>query len=329
MKVKALYVKDYMELEHGVMELNDELKADEVLVKTKACGICTWDSTLYQGVNIPGPYPFTLGHEGVGVVEKVGSLVTDFKPGDNVFTGRGGSGTDQFAEYYINKDKGLWKLPDGDIDNWASVVYEPTCCVVNALNAIDIQMGDHVVLVAAGYMGLQTIMGLANASQAGEITVFEPNSDRIELAKKYLGSDTVYNPLSDEGKAVIKAIQDKGGADVVIEFGGNAATFALSDSLTKAAGKLAIAGFHRDNVEFYGPKWHLGGLTVYNVAPDINKYFMLEIPSRTFTMIQKGVYKPAELVTHVADFEDLAKVKEIFDRSVDKKDDYMKGVVLF
>lgn len=323
MKSEALFIKDYMELELGILDLKDELEADEVLVKTMACGVCAWDSSLYQGVNTPGPYPFPIGHEGVGVVEKVGSLVKNVKPGDKVFTARGG--TDQFSEYFINKYDGLCKLPDETTD-WASVVYEPTCCVVNLLNIPNIQMGDHVVLVGAGYMGLQALMGLVNSSQAGEITVFELRDDRIKMAKDYI--NTVYDPESDEGKSVINDIVKKGGADVVIEFGASTSAFELADSLTKKAGKLVIASFHRGIMEFNGPKWHLGGLTVYNLAPDSNPHYEEVIP-RTNKLIEKGVYDPAKLITHVAHYKDLEEVKRIFDRSVDKKDNYMKGIILF
>lgn len=322
MKCKALYVKNFKELEIGEVELKDELEANEVLVKTKACGVCAWDSSLFQGVNAPS-YPFTLGHEGAGIVEKVGSMVKDFKPGDKVFSAR--SGGDQFCEYFINKDFGLHKVPD-DTEDWASVVYEPTTCVVNLLNISNIQMGDHVVLVGAGYMGLQTLMGLVNSSQAGKITVFELRDDRIEQAKEYI--NTVYNPNSDEGKTIIEKIQKDGGADVVIEFGASDSAFVLADSLTKTAGKLVIASFHRGNMTFNGPKWHLGGLTVYNLAPDSNSHYEDVIP-RTYTMIEKGVYDPGKLITHTANINDLESVQNIFNISVSKEDNYMKGVILF
>ena len=61
MKVNGVFVTDYMKL--GVMEneIPDEPKADEVLIKTMACGVCCWDSWLYRGVNAPGPMPYVIG----------------------------------------------------------------------------------------------------------------------------------------------------------------------------------------------------------------------------------------------------------------------------
>jgi S-(hydroxymethyl)glutathione dehydrogenase/alcohol dehydrogenase len=55
----------------------------EVLVKMVACGICHSDYAAMKG-RFPVPRPVVLGHEGAGIVEKVGSAVTKVKPGDHV-----------------------------------------------------------------------------------------------------------------------------------------------------------------------------------------------------------------------------------------------------
>ena len=63
----------------------------EVLIKVKAAGVCGTDVHIHewdawaQGRCKP---PFTVGHEFAGVVEKVGSLVTDVKVGDRVLFGK-------------------------------------------------------------------------------------------------------------------------------------------------------------------------------------------------------------------------------------------------
>lgn len=61
----------------------DEPRADEVLVRIHACGICHTDMAV-RDAQLPMPLPSVLGHEGAGVVEKVGSDVTHVKPGDRV-----------------------------------------------------------------------------------------------------------------------------------------------------------------------------------------------------------------------------------------------------
>ena len=56
---------------------------DEVLVHTAACGLCHSDLHVMEG-KMPMPAPILLGHEASGVVEAVGSDVTEFAPGDHV-----------------------------------------------------------------------------------------------------------------------------------------------------------------------------------------------------------------------------------------------------
>lgn len=61
----------------------DEPEANEVLVKVAATGVCHTDLHFIKG-EMPQPMPVVLGHEGAGVVEKVGPGVTTLKPGDHV-----------------------------------------------------------------------------------------------------------------------------------------------------------------------------------------------------------------------------------------------------
>ena len=110
MKVNGVYVKDYMKLDVMQHEIPNEPGPNEVLVKTMACGVCCWDSWLYRGVNAPGPYPYVIGREGAGIVEKVGSEVDNLKPGDKVFAAYGGN--DMMSEYFINRKDGVVKLSD-------------------------------------------------------------------------------------------------------------------------------------------------------------------------------------------------------------------------
>lgn len=322
MLANGVFVKDFKEL--AIMQYDvPEPKAREVMVKTKACGLCCWDSWLYRGVNAPSPYPYVIGHEGVGIIEKVGSEVTNVKVGDKVFCASGSN--EMMCEYFTVPDDCVVKLPD-DTEDWAKVVYEPTCCVVNLLYKTDIKAGDHVVLVGAGYMGLLTLMGL-RAEPYGRLTVFELREDRREMAKAY-GATEVLDPESEEGKRVIAEIIANGGADVCIDFGACDASFHLADSMTKQAGKFTVGSFHRAGVTFNGTKWHLGGLTVLNLAPMSNAHYT-EILPRTYAMIRRGVYEPGKLMTHTAYYKDMDAMKTIFEHSIEKTDNYMKGAILF
>lgn len=64
----------------------DEPKAGEVLVEMKAAGLCHSDQHVATGDNLLGTYPNVAGHEGAGIVRKVGAGVVDFEVGDHVIT---------------------------------------------------------------------------------------------------------------------------------------------------------------------------------------------------------------------------------------------------
>src|SRR3954471_15554385 len=64
----------------------DDPRAGEVLVRLEACGVCHTDMYTASGADPSGYKPAVLGHEGGGVVEKVGDGVTLVEPGDHVVT---------------------------------------------------------------------------------------------------------------------------------------------------------------------------------------------------------------------------------------------------
>ena len=71
----------------AVQELElDEPRAGEALVRLVACGVCHTDLYTASGADPSGYAPAVLGHEGSGVVERVGEGVTSVAPGDHVVT---------------------------------------------------------------------------------------------------------------------------------------------------------------------------------------------------------------------------------------------------
>jgi S-(hydroxymethyl)glutathione dehydrogenase/alcohol dehydrogenase len=64
----------------------DEPRSGEALVRLAACGVCHTDLYTASGVDPTGYAPCVLGHEGAGIVERVGDGVTSVRPGDHVIT---------------------------------------------------------------------------------------------------------------------------------------------------------------------------------------------------------------------------------------------------
>jgi aryl-alcohol dehydrogenase len=83
MKIKAAVVYE----KNAPFEIKElelaEPKDDEILTRIAGCGVCHTDESVRRQ-EIPVPLPIVLGHEGSGVVEKVGGSVTHVKPGDRV-----------------------------------------------------------------------------------------------------------------------------------------------------------------------------------------------------------------------------------------------------
>lgn len=86
MKIQALVVEK-KDATFQTQELDlEEPARGEVLVRIVACGVCHTDAVTRQG-DMPMPFPAVLGHEGAGVVERIGEGVTQVAVGDHVIIG--------------------------------------------------------------------------------------------------------------------------------------------------------------------------------------------------------------------------------------------------
>ena len=86
MKIRAAVLEEFGQ-PLNVTEINlAEPKAGEVLVRLEACGVCHTDMYTASGADPSGYAPTVLGHEGAGIVERIGENVTSLRPGDRVVT---------------------------------------------------------------------------------------------------------------------------------------------------------------------------------------------------------------------------------------------------
>src|SRR5881296_4754348 len=86
MKIRAAVLEEFAEPLHVTEVDLAEPKAGEALVRLVACGVCHTDLYTASGADPSGYAPTVLGHEGAGVVERVGDGVADLAPGDHVVT---------------------------------------------------------------------------------------------------------------------------------------------------------------------------------------------------------------------------------------------------
>jgi threonine dehydrogenase-like Zn-dependent dehydrogenase len=239
-----------------------ECKKNEVIIKTKYCGICEGDLHRYKMAleNNELPEIVLLGHEGSGVVVEVGECVEDFKVGDRVTAMKEGA----FAEYFAAASAELAKIEgEGDYSELnKDPLGEAVACCVHAGNRFNLKAGDSVALIGAGFMGLVSLE-LAQLQGAVETAAFDLLDWRLEKAK-ILGADEVYNPnkLSAADK---EKLEEK--FDLVIEATGVQAAVDMASDLVKKHGRIVLLGYHQSNNgirQVDMKKWNYKAIDVIN-----------------------------------------------------------------
>lgn len=241
----------------------------EMLVRVTLTGMC--HSELYPWMTAKDGD--MLGHESVGVVEKVGPGVKGFKPGDRV-TGLGGGG---YKEYIIMEEKKAVHVPDCLKDEDA--IAEPLACLLSAAMKLPLEtLGDPIVVVGCGYMGLGMI-SLFKAMGYGCITAIDKRPEALENAKRF-GATEVFTPdqipekyilnFSTMGRPDLTRDGDNFGlfsigCPTVMEFTGTEDGLQLAGDLVCAHGRLGIGGYHNDGPRSIDYKlWNFKAITTIN-----------------------------------------------------------------
>lgn len=237
------------------------LQADEVLIRVQSCGVCGTDVHIVQGESRSTP-PVVLGHEYAGTVDAVGKEVKSFTPGQRVvvdpniacgvcyYCRRGevhlcqnlkALGVDidgGMAEFCIVPQQQLYLLPDNFPLNASSFI-EPVSCVLHGIDRAKIKVGDTVVLIGGGTIGLMMLQ-LSQSAGAAVTIVVEPLKEKRAIAKK-LGATHVLDPLEVDIQSAVMSITDVG-ADVVIECAGKISTAHDSLNLARRGGTVEFFG---------------------------------------------------------------------------------------
>ncbi len=291
----------------------------EVQIELKASALCAWDQALYKGILPAGTrYPFLHGHEGVGIVRKVGERVTGFQPGDKVSAMGNDSGL--FGQFANVPASALAKLGD-DVEDYENWIAEPVACVLNGIEWSQLLPGDRVALVGTGFMGLLLMQALAH-TLVQEVIAVDLDPHRLELARQF-GADQIINLGTDEGRDAIEALEEQP-VDVMIEAAGSQPAFDLNYDILREAGRLVIFSWHKagDRRVDLG-EWHMMGLEVYNASPSISRHFS-QIFARSVPLMQKGIFDLKPLITHVMP---VAQAPEMFEIASHQSDGYIKGVL--
>lgn len=302
----------------------------DAIVRVGKTTICGTDLHILKG-DVPTCSPGRiLGHEGIGIVEKIGSGVTAFQEGQAVLIScisacgkceycrrgmyshctTGGwilgnqiNGTQ--AEYVRipHADTSLYPIPAG-ADPEALVMLSdilPTGFECGVLNG-KVQPGSTVAIVGSGPIGLAALLTAQFYSPA-EIIVIDPDENRLQVAKRFGATATIHASAS---AAAVMTLTNGRGVDTAIEAVGVPASFALCEEIIAPGGTIANVGVHGVKVDL-----HLERLWSQNVTITTRLVDTVTLPMLLKT-VQAGKIDPKLLITHRFRFDDILNAYETF-----------------
>lgn len=235
----------------------------QVLIEIKAASICGSDLHIYKGKHPSAPLPVAIGHEFSGDVIEVGDAVTRVKAGDKVTVepvlvcghcppcqeGKYGycdnisyhyrKGQGAFARYFIADERFVYPLPSG-LSYQEGALIEPLAVAVHAVKRAKIGLGDQVLILGAGAIGL-LIGALCKAAGATEIITVDLADYRLEMAKT-MGATRVVNPLTESLEKAVSDISRGRGLGKTFECVGMEKTLVQAMSFLCIGGEATVVG---------------------------------------------------------------------------------------
>ena len=302
--------------------------SDEVILKIKASGVCSSEIPFYTGDAICSDkefikyakYPVPLGHEVVGEVLEVGEKISKFKVGDNV-TGitTAGSG---FCEYYKEKEENLIKIPEKVF--YEHALGEPLTCAINILRNTEPEIGDKIVIVGDGFMGL-LLVNLFSRYPLECLILVGMSNKKLALGKSF-GASHIVNINEVDPYDAIEDILKGQNADISIEIAGNMKALNLcAFSIKDRWGKIIIPSFYTKKEKF-----EIGGYLMRKapqlrpVHPAFSKDKFDDL-KRAMWALNEGIFRMDKLITHK--FK-LNNIGEAFEFSIKKDHDFIKSIII-
>ena len=302
--------------------------ANQVLIKTKATGICGTDVHGYMGETVFGRiFPFHLGHEVAGVVEAVGPDCRLIQPGEYVVidpliacgvcedcrSGRsnhcrdkttiGRTGPGGFSDYIIMPETSVYSY-DKKMDFQTAALAEPLACVIHGIERAGIHLGDKVLIKGAGAIG-QMHMAAARLAGAGVVALVDFNQRKLEKGKA-MGADYAFSPQDADFQAQISAIAPVG-FDVVIDCTGAPRSVQDNMPLIRNGGTMLIFGVcPRDSVVDYHPH----EVYIREISIVGSYAFPKDSLQKALKLLAEGKVDGKVLISAVLDREELSQALE-------------------
>jgi len=296
-----------------------EPKEGEVRIKLEGSGVCASNIPVWQGRDwfdypVPAGNP---GHEGWGTVDALGQGVSNLKIGDRVAC----LSYNAYAAYDIAKADDVVVLPE--FLNEKPFPGEPLGCAMNIFNRSDIQKGQTVAIVGAGFLGLLLIQ---LAKDAGAKVIAVSQREASLKAAGDAGADRCI--LMDDHYAIIEKVKkDTQGrfCERVIEATGKEWPLNLSIELTAERGKLIVAGFHQDGMRQVNMQllnWR--GIDMINAHERDSSHYIKGIRD-AIDAIKAGRMNPFPFFTHSFPMDQAANALQMLQ---ERPDGFIKALLI-
>lgn len=320
------------------------IDAHDAIVRVTLSSICTSDLHIKHG-SVPRAVPgITVGHEMVGVVEEVGSAVTNVKPGDRVtvnvetFCGECfycqhgyvnnctsphggwalGCRIDGGLTEYVRvpyATTGLNKIPTSVTDEQALFVGDILATGFWAARISEVQADDTVLIIGAGPTGVCTLL-CTLLKNPRRIIVCEKSEARRAFVEKHYPQVLVVAP--EQCEALVKEQSLHGGADVVIEVAGASDTFELAWRCARPNAIVTIVALYDKPQVLPLPDMYGKNLTFKTGGVDGCDC------EEILRLIEQGKIDTTPLITHRFP---LSKIDEAYDVFENRKDGVIKVAV--
>lgn len=349
-------MKAFVMREIGKVALVDkpipEVGPNDALVRTTAALICTSDIHTVGGAIGPRN-DRTLGHEAVGVIERLGSAVSGLQVGQRVTVGaitpcwkcgnclRGFSsqchevlGGWKFANvkdgnlaefFHVNDaEANATPIPDDVPDELAVYTCDMMSTGFMGAEHAAIPIGGTVAVFGAGPVGLMAIAG-AKLLGAGLVIAVESEGKRQDFAQ-YYGADSIVNfKRLDPAREILKLTGGRG-VDSAIEAVGNPESFVGCVKATRPGGTISNVGYHGEGDFVPIPRLEWGvGMADKTIRTGLCPGGR-ERMERLLRLLQKRRVDPSPLTTHRFRFAD---VERAFEMMRTKEAGILKPLVLF
>jgi alcohol dehydrogenase len=315
------------------------IDATDAVVKITKTTICGTDLHILKGDVPEVTDGRILGHEGIGIIEEVGTAVTNFKKGDNFLISCNSScGKCEYCKkgMYSHCDKGGWilgHLIDGtqaeyvrtpfadnslyhipaNVNEEAVVMLSdilPTGFECGVLNG-QVKPGDTVAIIGAGPIGMAALLTAQFYSPAS-IIMIDIDDSRLEVSKTFGATDTINNKNEDAIAKIFSLTENKG-VDVAIEAVGVPASFELCQSIVAPGGHIANIGVYGTSAPL-----HLETLWSKNITITTRLVDTVTTPMLMKTVTSKKI-DATKLITHHFKLKNILEAYDTFQNATVNK----------